>query len=103
LDNPSNPAPIEAPQAFDNSIQQALITSAGGAARVAALLGVSKATAYHWASGKRPLPTDMRAALTAHLRSAEAPAEPAKPPLVFQVPTVNPQPQTGPKKASGDE
>lgn len=103
LENHPNTPPIKAPRAFDNSTQQALITSAGGAARVAALLGCSKPTAYHWASGKRPMPADLRAALTAHLRAAEAPAAPPKPPLVFAVPAVNPQPQTGERKASGDE
>lgn len=44
---------------FANSDQRAAIDAAGGARVVADLLGVTRATAYHWASGKRRMPEDL--------------------------------------------
>jgi len=64
--NPPVPLKFAAPVVFGGS-QVDLITAAGGAGKVAELLGVNRATAYHWASGKRPMPQDLQRALREHL------------------------------------
>ena len=50
----------------------AQIDAAGGAAAVAMLLGVGRATAYHWRSGARPMPADAARRLTEHLAGLES-------------------------------
>jgi hypothetical protein len=83
----------------ENTPPTALIAAAGGAVAVAALLGVSRPTAYHWASGARPMPADARQRLASALAtpataSDPTPTPPAPPataqraPLRFVAPTV---------------
>jgi hypothetical protein len=85
----------------ENTPPTALIAAAGGAVAVAALLGVSRPTAYHWASGARPMPADARQRLASALATPATasdptptpPAPPAtaqRPPLRFVAPTVPP-------------
>lgn len=47
----------------------AQIDAAGGAAAVATLLGVGRATVYHWRSGSRPMPADAARRLAEHIAS----------------------------------
>jgi len=93
----SENAPPAAPRLDD----RALIAAAGGAVAVAALLGVSRPTAYHWANGARPMPAEARQRLAESLRAARTasdptPTPPAPPataqraPLRFVAPTVPP-------------
>jgi DNA-binding transcriptional regulator YdaS (Cro superfamily) len=71
-----------------------LIEAAGGAATVAALLGVGRATVYHWRSGTRPMPADAAQRLAGALAdpatptAATAPATPAATPLRFTAPPI---------------
>lgn len=71
---------------------QQLIDALGGAAAVAARLGVSRATVYHWRGGGRPMPQDIRAALlAAHAEQQATPAPSAPVPVRFEIPSVTPE------------
>lgn len=61
-----DPAPSEAHPAPGD---RALIDAVGGAPAAARLLGVDRATVYHWWSGRRPMPTAARQSLTAARQS----------------------------------
>lgn len=61
-----DPAPSEAHPAPGD---RALIDAVGGASAAARLLGVDRATVYHWWSGRRPMPTAARQSLTATRQS----------------------------------
>lgn len=63
----------------------ALIDRLGGALAVATLLGVGRATVYHWRSGARPMPDDARQRLLAALAT---PATPEPPPVTFAPPVA---------------
>lgn len=71
-----------------------LIDAMGGAAAVAALLGVGRATVYHWRSGARPMPPEARQRLVGEVQRA-APASLEQPPAAtggapgrFELPPV---------------
>lgn len=63
----------------------ALIDRLGGAPAVATLLGVGRATVYHWRSGARPMPDDARQRLMAALAT---PVAPEPPPVTFAPPVA---------------
>ncbi len=58
--------------AYQTPDAAAQIDAAGGAAVVAALLGVGRATVYHWRSGARPMPEDAARRLAEHLAGLES-------------------------------
>ena len=62
-----------------------LIDSLGGAPAVATLLGVNRATVYHWIAGRRPMPDDARQRLMAALAT---PVAPEPPPVTFAPPVA---------------
>jgi hypothetical protein len=68
-----------------------LIRSLGGAPAVAALLGVGRATVYHWRSGARPMPQDARRRIEEALREREAPPTPRQGAARFVPPPIPPQ------------
>jgi len=79
----------------------ALIARAGGYAEAALLLGVNRATAYHWSTNARPMPAEQRQRLTESLRAASTASDPTptppapsataqRAPLRFVAPTVPP-------------
>ena len=51
----------------------ALIERLGGAPKVSTLLGVNRATVYHWIAGRRPMPEDARQSLLRALHTPETP------------------------------
>ena len=58
----------------------ALIARAGGYAAAARILGVNRATAYHWSTNARPMPADARQRLTETLQAASTPHAPTPTP-----------------------
>lgn len=93
--NPSRVAPVRVRDTLETqrfarseTSDAALIDAAGGAPAVARLLGVGRATVYHWRSGARPMPADARARL---LEAMATPTEitPDRPGVVrFEAPVV---------------
>jgi len=73
------PPPAPPPASVDRrSEQRELIERAGGAPAAARILGVSRATAYHWASGERPMPHEAAARLREALTPAPSTAAPPR-------------------------
>lgn len=75
------------------SEQRELVERAGGAPAAARILGVSRATAYHWASGERPMPHEAAQRLRDALSPTQADEAPPRPRVVrFEVPTIEGEP-----------